>query len=126
MKSLNAYVCDTSPDKIRVKVINESVSKLLENYGFKYESDLKYWCLNIKSDQQASAYFYVTMEYVLQTVRLVGLLVFFLSTGVSKVYCQGNIYQFLGGGRITIILRKGSGIGFIEEEYLARTVMLFE
>jgi hypothetical protein len=56
MKNLDAYVCDTSPEKIRVKVINESMSKLLQDYGFVYEADLNDWCLNIKADQQAAAY----------------------------------------------------------------------
>jgi hypothetical protein len=59
MTNLDAYVCDTAPGKIRVKVINESVSKLLEDYGFRYEADLKDWSLSTTPDQQAAAYVFL-------------------------------------------------------------------
>ncbi|NMH61545.1 hypothetical protein [Alteromonas ponticola] len=56
VKSLEAYVSETSPERIRVKVVDESISKLLQSYGFSYEPDFKDWCLNIKANKQAVAF----------------------------------------------------------------------
>lgn len=53
---LKAYVCDVSPEKIRVKVVDESMVRLLQNYGFQYEPTLCDWCLQTKPDEQMTAY----------------------------------------------------------------------
>lgn len=56
MKKLNAYVCDTSPEKIQVKVINELLGGLLKSYGFKCDPILGIWFLEVEGKQQVKAY----------------------------------------------------------------------